>query len=123
MKVDALNCSQLDHWVARAEGYSHVSLVPHDRCGTWYAGESSGGINDWTPSTNWGQGGPIIERERIIVKPYKDGTWGADYEFDPDARGGHFYMSSKEGDTPLVAAMRAYVAAKFGDELPDVRTS
>lgn len=62
--------------------------------------------NDYTPSTNWEQGGPIIERERIA-------TWGD----------GNLYWEAEcgwawgKGPTPLVAAMRCYVASKLGDEI------
>ena len=48
-------------------------------------------------STNWGHGGPIIEREGIEICPIGNGE---------------FY-----GDTPLIAAMRCYVASKLGDEV------
>jgi len=66
---------------------------------------------DWTPpaySINWTQGGPIIEREKIDVCVDNDG-W--------------FTWCAKKGDvelggaTPLIAAMRCYVASKLGDEV------
>lgn len=57
-------------------------------------------------STNWGQGGPIIEREGIGLMPSRT----AYYELD----GGTFYSY---GDTALIAAMRCFVAAKLGDEV------
>jgi hypothetical protein len=52
-------------------------------------------------STDWAQGGPIIEREKIELDEY-EGTW--------HAFGYH-------GPTPLIAAMRCYVASKLGDEI------
>jgi hypothetical protein len=63
------------------------------------------------PSTNWAQGGPIIEREKIRLDTAwncEDGTWAARM----DTVGGWW-----EGDTPLIAAMRCYVASKLGDEI------
>jgi nuclear transport factor 2 (NTF2) superfamily protein len=52
------------------------------------------------PSTNWAHTGPIIERERISLDWDDDaGQWYAQV--------GH---STECGPTPLVAAMRAYVA-------------
>ena len=60
-------------------------------------------------STNWAQGGPIVEREKIdITTTIQDpaGAWRAAV----DARG---YV----GDTPLIAAMRCLVASKLGDEV------
>jgi hypothetical protein len=64
----------------------------------------------YTPSTNWAQGGPIIERQRISTQTTED-YWDADLTTESGA----FIQSI--GDTPLVAAMRAYVASKLGDEI------
>ena len=63
------------------------------------------------PSTDWAQGGPIIERERIAVKANGYGWWFARV-------GGDFGQGEwVRGDTPLIAAMRGYVASKLGDEI------
>jgi Protein of unknown function (DUF2591) len=60
-------------------------------------------------STDWSQGGPIIEREGIELVPSHDGTrWYS----EGLNRGGQ-----SEGPTPLIAAMRCYVANKLGDEV------
>jgi hypothetical protein len=57
-------------------------------------------------STDWAQGGPIIEREKIELT--HDGfEWWARIWADEDY----------EGPTPLIAAMRCYVASKLGDEV------
>lgn len=55
----------------------------------------------YKPSTDWSQGGPIIEREKMGVFPTHDG-WAA---------------GMQSGPTPLIAAMRCYVANKLGDEV------
>ena len=69
----------------------------------------------YTPSTKWAQGGPIIERERIAI--VFDGfdifdaalpLWGA-CKYDGGVEG--------YGSTPLIAAMRCYVASKLGDTI------
>ena len=61
---------------------------------------------DYTPSTDWELGGPIIEREKIELT--HDGfEWWARIWADEDY----------EGPTPLIAAMRCYVASKLGDEV------
>lgn len=69
----------------------------------------------WNPHTNWAQGGPIIERECIWLRyltaddPSKQ-KW--------EAIGGWFPRNViREGSTPLIAAMRCYVASKLGDEI------
>ena len=62
----------------------------------------------FNPSTNWVQGGSIIEREKISV--WWDGVWHAKYDgCRPD--------QVQDADAPLIAAMRCYVASKLGDEV------
>jgi hypothetical protein len=57
-------------------------------------------------STDWQLGGPIIERGRIELE--HDGfQWWARIRADEDF----------SGPTPLVAAMRCYVASVLGDEV------
>ena len=89
--------------VSRVPGYSwgmaegRVVLV--DQAGPEF--------DPFQPSTNWAQGGLIIERERIDVTAHAD-SWFA----KPAYRG-----VGGCGATPLIAAMRAYVAAKLGNEI------
>jgi hypothetical protein len=66
----------------------------------------------YTPSTDWAQGGPLIEREGISVD--RAGlAWTADLS---DSVGGYI-EHTESGPTPLIAAMRCYVASKLGDEI------
>ena len=64
------------------------------------------------PSTNWAQGGPIIDGHKIsLAYALCCGNTGQKWEavsVDDLRLGGH---------TPLVAAMRCYVASKLGDEI------
>ena len=64
----------------------------------------------WTPSTDWLQGGAIIEREKISVWA-RDDEWAAE-SFVPNQQG-----LECVGPTPLIAAMRCYVVSKLGDEV------
>lgn len=68
-------------------------------------------------STNWEQGGPIIEREEITIKhvlpTMKDSRWQAFPSQSAKGAGGKWGV----GPTPLIAAMRCYVASKMGDEV------
>lgn len=57
-------------------------------------------------STDWAQGGPIIEREKITIE------WTGE-----DWMGYIWHDEEVFGPTPLVAAMRCYVASKLGDEV------
>jgi hypothetical protein len=67
---------------------------------------------DYTPSTNWAQGGPIIEREKITLDYDHEGPtlmWEANhFAFDGTM------LQREYGPTPLIAAMRCYVASKLG---------
>ena len=60
-------------------------------------------------STNWAQGGPIIEREKLDVF-CSGNVWDA-------STGDRHPNVIKSGTTPLIAAMRCYVASKLGDEV------
>lgn len=65
-------------------------------------------------STNWAKGGPIIEREGITVSK-EDKYWSAYFLenlFEDD--GSEHWQT---GPTPLIAAMRCYVASRLGDEV------
>ena len=77
--------------------------------------------NEYTPSTDWEQGGPIIEREKLTVAPNDQKTyvgqeaWTA-YRIETlfTDQGDKEYQT---GSTPLIAAMRCYVASKLGAEV------
>ena len=66
----------------------------------------------WSPSGKWEHGGPLIHRDRIELGYTGDGEWAA--ACNPDASES-FCLTWHEGQTPLTAAMRAYVASKLGD--------
>ena len=58
----------------------------------------------------WSDGGPIIERERIELRndDITREIWAQPWDQDEYQR---------SGPTPLIAAMRCYVASKLGDEV------
>ena len=60
-------------------------------------------------SSDWSQGGPIIEREKIALVVYWNGRWVAEPEEAVES----------VGPTPLTAAMRCLVARKIGVEVPE----
>lgn len=95
IKTSELTGAALDWAVAKCEG---VTL-------------EYGLTDDERYSTDWAQGGPIIEREQIDIvrvgisnhcssRTVEDGSIVRVY-----------------GPTPLIAAMRCYVASKLGDEV------
>ena len=73
-------------------------------------------------STNWSQGGPIIEREGIELLCNVTAT-EAERFTHAEADWQAFYRSNRSTEarqyarTPLIAAMRCYVASKLGDEV------
>ncbi len=71
------------------------------------------GMPAFAYSTSWAQGGPIVEREKIEILP----TLNPEYWSCRVAKKSRWH----EGPTPLIAAMRCYVASKRGDtvEIPE----
>jgi hypothetical protein len=94
----------LDWAVAKCEG-----MEPFSDGISWIV--DTGDVYEQLPdySTDWSQGGPIIERE-IIGLDY-DGAIGW------EARDFDSQQILAIGPTPLIAAMRCYVASKLGDEV------
>lgn len=110
MKTSELTGAALDWAVAKCEGLPFT----HGDCEYSLDGRvfQRGGCSvERRYSTNWAQGGPIIEREAVQLTPdeYK-GTWTA-----YTTREGEPYEYT--GPTPLIAAMRCYVASKMGDNI------
>ena len=104
MKTIELSGAALDWAVAKAEGTWEGLNDERHKMGRCY-------------STNWALAGPIIERERIQITPRGETTdmWEAiifDNIFMDD--GSDCFQT---GTTPLIAAMRCYVASKLGDEV------
>jgi hypothetical protein len=96
VNTSELQGAALDWVVAKCEGYT-----PNDG--------SYDGPTDLYFSTDWAQGGPIIEREAISVclgSPVKGLEWMA-----CDRGSTHI----QHGPAYLIAAMRCYVASKLGD--------
>ena len=105
IKTSELTGAALDWAVAKCEGLDY-----------WYP---EIGPSQPEYSTDWSQGEPIIEREGIKIHKGNDlyfpkGNEKSDY-YEP------LWVAGKQhGQTPLIAAMRCYVASKLGDtvELP-----
>ena len=93
MKTSELTGAALD-WAV------HVAL--HGACE---------GYAEYEYSTDWSQGGPIIEREKLDLEWRSISGCRAKYEWLDEP----FYEGI--GPTPLIAAMRCYVASKLGDDV------
>lgn len=97
IKVSEATPRQLNWMVTKCEGFP-------DATDAMLFDLNHGGAGMFGYSTDWSQGGPIIEREYIQLSI--DLAWEA-----------HIGPSIYRGPTPLIAAMRCYVASKLGDEV------
>ncbi|MDQ0082925.1 hypothetical protein J2W35_003284 [Variovorax boronicumulans] len=122
MKTSELTGGRLDYWVAKAEGRAvdYHDLGAHGGDFVTVVDPEQSGWVSWSPSRSWSDGGRIIERERITIAASKQGWGWLAYT------GGYWLNEALQdfdveeyGETYLEAAMRAYVASKFGDEVPD----
>ncbi len=111
IKTRDLTGAALDWAVAKCEGRDYTYSVHH-----------GGDYNGWTSgphyrrySTDWAQGGPII----ASMKEYCQEKNGDEcYCSTPSvAEDWHNHPVQGTGPTPLIAAMRCYVASKLGDEV------
>lgn len=139
MKVYELTGADLDRWAAsidpRCEGCA-IESVQDDDCGSHYVGRCEDGVaffiprrdkvlqvlrlkrkyphaDAYSPSSDWRDGGRIIDLKRIAVAPVGVG-WSA--TLIPK-------FVCMDGDTALVAAVRCFIAAAYGDEVPHNSTS
>jgi hypothetical protein len=129
LNTDELSGAELDLYVARAEAmrdedaatyYGQAWIGPDGVC---YLQPASFGPNHrnsrFTPSVDWSQGGPILEREGVEISPHAgkpERMWTSWLPFkntDPHV--------PTYGPTALIAGMRAFVRATFGDTVSDPR--
>ena len=120
VKTGELTGAALDWAVAKCE-FPEPDYQPQD----WMVYITEGCNDDgWAfkPSIDWAQGGPIIEREYITIKM---GYWNVDSDtLEVESWCARMEKDEIEdndvwqyGPTPLIAAMRAYVASQLGDEV------
>lgn len=134
MKTAELTGALLDYYVARSSPqFSDVTFETRDdciACLTDIDGEKfvAAFIHDgnvlktmrlrrkyqhaicYSPSIDWAQGGALMEKHSIGFQPISDAEWLAEE---------YITAHTGRGQTPLVAAMRAFVSSVFGDEVPD----
>lgn len=109
MKTTEMSGAALDWAVARCEAVD-IRWDRGDEAFIFFDREE-GAHREWHPSTDWGQGGPIIECYEIDLKSINEGLWRASNVF-ADLEFHHF-----DGPTPLIAAMRCLVTSKLGEEV------
>lgn len=109
-RVAELEGAQLDWAVAVADG-----LTPEQHYlggGGWIVLVDSFVFD---PSKDWRSCGPILVRHNVSIICDTCGAWSSPYWYPGGCKSHAF------GFTPLIAAMRAFVASKLGDvvEVPD----
>lgn len=116
MKTSDLTGAALDWAVAKCEGYTITSdgistlIKKADRL--LILGTGSSPLN-YSPSTNWAQGGRIIAQDIIDIfhMEREPPVFEAEIQTGPRKR------AKGRGPTHLIAAMRCFVASKIGDEI------
>ena len=127
-KVSRLEGAELDYWVAMALGFiaSNAVICTKQNKETFSRADAVEGClyirlggheTKYSPSRRWNEAGPIIEREHIGLQKM------ADYWFagvcKPPAPG----MRDGRGPTPLIAAMRCFVASRFGETVGEQKAA
>lgn len=107
MKTSELEGEALALAVAKAMGFPDG--IPTSLLGVEVSGWGHR-ANEWRPDVRWDQGGLIIEMEGICLRRGHSGWWIAN---TLDVNDDEHFMSI--APTPLIAAMRAFVASKMGD--------
>jgi hypothetical protein len=114
MKTSELIGPALDYAVAKCEGRD-VQVYVRKYGASEYLHIKQINADFYEPSTDWSQGGPIIERELISAQSTWDGE-KVGWEAKSPTRH-EYYFALLTGPTPLVAAMRCFVASKLGDNV------
>jgi len=116
IKTSELIGAALDSAVAECEGYDinirtelSTPYIQANYVKDYHYPE--GVFATYYPSTNWAQGGPIIEREKILAD--FDNGWSFETPWRCAVSINRYDLY--DGETLLVAAMRCYVASKLGD--------
>lgn len=124
IKVSEATNNQINWLVAKIEGHqSRCEWMIKSGWAEWQSYESAWGNPIPNSSTNWAQGGPIIEREKISAQTDPTDTepegWSAYFRQ-------HLFKEDgtdcwQNGPTPLIAAMRCYCVSRLGDivEVPE----
>jgi hypothetical protein len=122
MKTSELQGAALDWAVAKCEGREQAVSKNNGGSLSFDAGlhpymadlDKAGRYQIYTPSTDWAQGGPIIERELIDIVALTDSDEWLATMLSPDYAD---HQCAMFGTTLLIAAMRCFVVSKLGDEI------
>ena len=112
IKTSELEGEPLNYAVGVIEyGANKVFINPTiKRKGIWVIPQKNGAKTHFHPSKSWAQGGRLIERKWIHLHCVNDSLWEATCPAVGE-------VAMRNGPTPLVAAMRAYVTTRLGEEV------
>lgn len=132
MKVSELTGPALAEWVARAQGFpierDSAGLVCTLPFAPWVA---SFGEHGYRPDLNWTHGGPLLDKFQVCIGRGQSVEYPVHRDIDdtpiPGVRIELKYATARvldteakyQGDTTLIAGMRAIVASVYGSEVPD----
>lgn len=111
MKTSELTGAALDWAVAKCEGMPVDTSIS----GEYWVETLTDGLPHlmlYPYSYSWSQGGSIIEREGIHI-----GRIHAPAHMKKEFGDFYWIANGVRGQTPLIAAMRCYVASKMGTEI------
>ena len=111
IKVSEATNLQIDWLVAKCEGN-----MAHEFNDFWLMHLDD---PDLQYSTNWNQGGPILEENKISVTYMRAGGYMDSFRGDFKHGGPKWWddRTTQYGSTYLLAGMRCYVASKLGEEV------
>lgn len=114
-QIKDLELWEVDYLVAGLEGLE--AKIKDNRCLV----KDSISFYSYSPTTNPSQAWPIIEKTEIRLMCEDNKKWWAEIRLFNDGKIAFNTSYDKAivaiGKTPLEAAMRCYVASKFGDEM------
>ena len=114
IKTNELTGAALDWAVAKCKGWIKGDITHPKFCRLWRDQIRTPATY---PSTDWAQGGPIIERERLQLITELGGEMWVCSSPKAVEIGGYRKYCFASGPTPLIAAMRCYCSFKLGDEV------
>lgn len=128
MKVSGLTDAYLDYWTGRAAGIpaSELSIEQHQRGDEMLCVRNGA---RYAPSTDWAHGGQIVDKVIALgigITPSRiskniDAST-EDSECIPYDGNWKKVEITQDGPTVMIAVCRAYVASRFGDEVPNETT-
>lgn len=113
VKVSELSGPALDWAVGKAVGLE-LKVPDGFNKPYWHMGGELY-CSKFQPSTEWMQGGPLIQRFAVTLAPYSVDVSGKPHYWVAEPWGD--CPEPIDGETALIAACRAIVAGKFSEEI------